>query len=397
MHEQIDRLAQLAVDLGANVQHDQVVAIGAAIGDETLARAVAERAYGRGAKFVDVQYFDPVVKRTRVARAREETLEFVPPWYGERVLALGREQAALIGLTPRVLPGLLADLDPSRAGKDALPALKETLRVINERSINWTIVPSPSTAWAETVYPREEGDGALARLWDEIVVVCRLDEPDPIAAWQSRMDVLGRVADRLTERRFDAVHFEGDGTDLTVGLLPTSAWGTARFSTRDGLPHLVNIPSEEVFTGPDPERVEGMVRATKPLELTGALVKGLLVRFEGGRAVSIEAEHGAEALRARVARDAGGSRLGEVALVDREGRVGQVGTTFSDTLLDENAASHVALGNAYAHTAGDVDRHRLNESEIHVDFMIGGDDVAVTGITSAGERVPVLRGGSWQL
>jgi len=169
------------------------------------------------------------------------------------------------------------------------------------------------------------------------------------------------------------------------------------FSRRDGLPHLVNLPSEEVFTTPDPERVDGVVRSTRPLALGGLVVEGLRVRFEGGRAVQIDADAGAEALRAQAESDEGASRLGEVALVDRDSRIGRLGTTFYDTLLDENAASHIALGSAYRFTLDEKYLDRANRSEIHVDFMIGGDDVAVTGITSNGERVPVLRDGDWQI
>jgi aminopeptidase len=211
------------------------------------------------------------------------------------------------------------------------------------------------------------------------------------------MAELDAIAGRLTSKRLDALHFEGPGTELTVGLLPSARWISAWFSRADGLPHLVNLPSEEIFTTPDPERVEGVVRSTRPLALGGSVVEGLRVRFQGGRAVEIEAEAGAEALRIYAARDEGASRLGEVALVDRESRIGRLGTTFYDTLLDENAASHLALGSAYVFTVDEADRERANYSEIHVDFMIGADDVAVTGITGEGERIPVLREGGWQL
>ena len=193
------------------------------------------------------------------------------------------------------------------------------------------------------------------------------------------------------------MHFEGPGTDLTVGLLPSTRWISAMFSTADGLPHLVNLPSEEIFATPDPARADGVVRSTRPLALGGTVVDGLRVRFEGGRAVEIDADEGADALRAYAERDEGASRLGEVALVDRESRIGKLGTVFLDTLLDENAASHVALGSAYEFTVDEADLARLNRSQIHVDFMIGADDVAVTGVTDGGERLPILRDGRWQL
>ena len=391
------RIAELAVEFGANVQPGQVVAVSAELTQVAYAQAIAEVAYKRGAKFVDIRYFDSVAKRLRLLHADEETLGYVAPWIGERVLALSREHGAAIALVPVVAPGVLDGVDPVRAGKDRLPFVKETLQMIDERNVNWTIVPTPTPEWARAVHPEADPESALEQLTDEIAHVCRLDEDDPVGSWRRRTDELAGVARRLDERRFDALHFEGPGTDLTVGLLPTSRWIAARMTTRDGIEHMVNIPSEETFTAPDPDRVDGVVRSTRPLNLAGTSVEGLVVRFDAGRAVAIDADANAEALRQRCAVDDGASRLGEVALVDRESRVGRIGTPFGETLLDENATSHLALGNAYAISAGDEDRARLNTSAIHVDFMIGGDDVDVTGITPSGDRVPVLRGGAWQI
>jgi aminopeptidase len=246
------------------------------------------------------------------------------------------------------------------------------------------------------VHPGLSDDEALARLAEQILHVCRLDEDDPVAAWQERSDFLVAMADQVTERRFDALHFEGPGTDLTVGLLPSTRFMAARFETVEGIEHMPNLPSEEVFGAPDPQRTSGVVRATKPLVVSGSIIKGLEVEFRDGKAVRIEADEGAEVLRGYAARDEGASRLGEVALVDGEGRIGKLETVFFDTLLDENAASHIALGESYRFTAGEQDHPRLNHSSIHVDFMIGGDDVSVTGLKD-GERVPVLRGGAWQI
>lgn len=394
--EYLTRLAELAVATGANVQPGQIVAVSAEPAATPLVHAVTEAAYRRGARFVDATYFDPAVKRIRLEHAPEDTLEYVPPWYGDRLLALGEHRAARIVLAPLTPPGLLDGIDAVRAGRDGLPFLKEAFRVINDRTTNWTIVPYATDAWARATYPGDD-DGARERLEQALVRVCRLDEPDPAAAWRERMDALEGAAARMNERRFDALHFEGEGTDLTVGLLPTSHWMAARMTTADGIEHVANIPSEEIATAPDPERVDGVARATKPLEVGGALVDGLRVRFEAGRAVEIDADANAEALRGRAKIDDGAARLGEVALVDRESRIGALDTIFLNTLLDENAASHVALGNAYASSAGEEDQERINRSAIHIDFMIGSDAVDVTGVTAAGERVPVLRGGTWQL
>src|SRR4051794_13906561 len=393
----IERLADLAVGFAANVQRGQIVAIGAELGKEPMVRALAASAYRHGAKFVDPVYFDMHIKRARILHADEETLGFVPSWYGERLLELGRQRCARIGIAGPATPGLLDDLDPARTGRDQLPFLKETAVLINEATTNWTIVPFPSAAWARQVHPDLPPDEALRKLGEQVLHVCRLDEPDPIAAWSERLDGLVGVAERLSARRVSALRFEGDGTALTVGLLPTTKFIAARFETADGIRHMPNLPSEEIFGAPDPQRTDGVVRATKPLVVAGSIVRGLEVEFRGGRAVRIDAEEGADLLRGYAARDEGASRLGEVALVDGEGRIGRLGTTFFDTLLDENAASHIALGRAYDFPAGEEDRARVNQSAIHVDFMIGGDDVDVDGIEDGGAAVPVLRGGAWQL
>ena len=396
--ETLRRYADLLVGFGANVQEGQVVAIGAEPGKEEVARALAEAAYRRGAKFVDVSYFDLYVKHARLKHAATETLDFVPSWYGERILALGDQRCARIALSGPVAPGLMDDIDPARAGLDQLPALKEGGKVVNDRTTNWTIGPCPSVPWARLVHPYLDEDEALARLVEELVHVCRLDEEDPEAAWALRADFLEATAGRLSERRFDSLHFEGPGTDLVVGLLPSSRFLSARFETVDGIVHMPNLPTEEIFSAPDPARTQGVVRSTKPLVVGGSIIRGLEVEFENGRAVRIDAEENAEVLRGYVASDEGASRLGEVALVDSAGRIGATGTTFFDTLLDENAASHIALGSAYAICVeSEEDAARLNQSRIHVDFMIGSEQVSVTGVGSGGSRTPVLVAGDWKI
>ena len=392
----LERLADLVVSFGANVQEDQIVSVSCEPGKEALTRAIATSAYRRGARFVDVAWFDPWIKRARVAHAREETLDFVPDWYGERILALGEQRAARIGLSGPSAPGLLEDLDPIRSGKDRLPAVKESGQVVNDRTTNWSIIPCPSPAWAALVFPDLEPDEALATLERHVVHVLRLDEPDPIAAWRERMDTLVAVADRLRDRRLDALHYEAPGTDLTVGLLPGAAWQAARFETIDGIEHMPNLPTEEVFTTPDPERTEGHVTSTTPLVLAdGTVVRNLRVRFEGGRAVQVDADSAQDTMRTILDHDDGAARLGEVALVDREGRIGKLGTVFYDTLIDENAASHIAFGQGFPFLLDDPSRS--NESQIHIDFMIGSPEMTVTGITADGERVPVLVGGEWRI
>ena len=392
------RFADLIVGFGANVQQDQIVAIGCEPGKEHLVRALAASAYRHGAKFVDVGWFDPYVKRARIEHARPETLEFVPPWYGERILALGDHRAARVALAGPSAPGLMADLDPVLVGKDRLPTVREGIRVVNERTTNWTVCPCPTPVWADMVFADLDESERLPRLERELLHVLRLDEDDPIAAWRARADTLVTSAERLSARRFDALHYEGPGTDLTIGLLSSSGWRAARFQTVDGIEHMPNLPTEEVFTTPDPERTNGTVTSTKPLVLSdGTVVRDLVVRFEAGRVVELRASEGGETLETIARTDEGAARLGEVALVDREGRIGELGTIFYDTLLDENAASHIALGQGFPFMLDDEEKHRSNESEIHIDFMIGSNELSVTGITRDGDRVPVLAEGRWQI
>ncbi len=392
----LDRLADLVVGFGANVQPGQIVAVGCEPGKEPLTRAIAASAYRRGARFVDVQWFDPWVKRARIEHAPEETLDFVPAWYGQRLLALGDERAARIGLSGPSAPGLLEDLDPVRAGRDRLPAVKESGKVVSDRTTNWSIVPCPTAAWAALAFPDADPETAGRELDRCLVHVLRLDEPDPIAAWRERADTLVATAARLTERGFDALHYEGPGTDLTVGLLPGAAWQAARFETIDGIEHMPNLPTEEVFTTPDPRRADGHVTSSKPLVLAdGTVVRDLRVAFEGGRAVRVDASAAEDTMRTIVQRDDGAARLGELALVDDEGRIGRLDTVFYDTLLDENAASHIALGQGFPWLLPDDVRDRGNDSEIHIDFMIGAPGMTVTGITRDGDRVPVLVDGTW--
>jgi aminopeptidase len=391
------RYADLIVTVGANVQVGQAVEIMTEVGNERFLRVVAERAFRAGATYVDAHYIDPYVIRSQIELAPFDRLDRYPEWVGERILGMGRDRAAAIWLSGANERHLLDDVDPERVGRWRPPGSRETTIVTNDRTWSWTIAGAPSSGWARDVYPDLDDEDALAQLWQDVAYMARLDADDAGAAWRERAAELQRAAATLDGLALDRVRFEGPGTDLTVGLLPTSTWGAATETTVDGIEHLVNIPTEEVFTTPDPERTEGVVRATRPLDLFGVLVDGITVRFEGGRAVAIDAERGADILRGRAAADDGACRLGEVALVDRASRVGRLERVFLDTLYDENAASHVALGSAYASAVGEADRARMNDSVVHIDFMIGGDDVAVTGVTRDGREVALLRGGRWQI
>jgi len=397
MEERLSRLADLAVH-GANVQPGQILMVTAELGQEPLARAVAAAGYARGASFVDVVYFDPHVKRARIENADPSTLDFVPDWYGERMLEHARQKGARVTIAGVTEPGVFDGVDPKRLGKDMLPRVKELSEIVAQRLTNWCIVPAPHPAWARLVFPDLAPDEAYERLWRELEHTLRLDEPDPIAAWENRMALLRDAAARVAAKRFDAIELRGPGTELSVGMLPTHTWWAADFKRDDGLRHLPNLPTEEVFTTPDPLRTQGHVTSTTPLVLRdGTIVRGLRVRFDGGVAVEIDADQNADTLRTLLEIDEGARRLGELALVDRQGRIGPLGTVFYNTLLDENAASHIAFGSGFPFLVEEPDLDRVNHSRQHIDFMIGSPEVEVDGVTADGERVPVLRGGDWQI
>jgi len=396
--DRVHALAALAVRVGANVQPGQIVGVSSAPGKEELTRAVARAAYRAGARWVDVFTFDDLVKRERLLHASEETLEYVPPWLHDRLRWLSDERAARVSLSGPQAYGAFDDVDPARAGRDLLPWLPEVNDIVNARTTNWTIVPGPTPGWAQAVYPDLEPSAALEALWAAVERMCRLDEPDPKAAWEARAGELVAAAERLTQRRFDAIRLHGPGTDLTIGLLEGSRWHAATFETADGLRHLPNLPTEEVFTTPDPQRADGVVTMTKPRELFGALVDGIRIEFAGGRAVRIDADRGEATIRGAAGKDDGASRLGELALVDGSGRIGALDTVFHDTLIDENAASHIALGSGLTTGVDSTSaEERMNASSIHVDLMVGSPELDVDGVTHGGEHVPVLRAGAWRV
>jgi aminopeptidase len=393
----LDRYADLIVNFGANVQAGQEVLVNAPVGNEPLARAIAERLYREGAVFVEVRRPDPYIQRARVEHGSDDALGYEPQWVRQMIRDLGDTHGAVIGLSGNPVPGILDGLDPGRVARDVPPGRREHVANLTGARTNWTIAAGPTIGWAVVVHPQLEPEEALATLWQQVIHMCRLDELDPVAAWEARIAQIDRAKAALDGRRFDALHLEGPGTDLTVGLLPSSRWHGGYLTTCEGVLHHPNLPSEEVFTTPDPTRTEGIVRATKPLELAGSIVRDFTVRFEAGRVVDVQGAAGADVLLAHSRRDDGAARLGEVALVDREGRVGPLDTVFLDTLIDENAASHIALGQGFDWAVADADRERINRSEVHIDFMIGSSEVDVTGITASGDRIPVLRSGAWQI
>jgi aminopeptidase len=389
-----DRYAELAVRVGANVQPGQLVDVVARVEHAPVVRAVAREAYRAGAAYVDVYYSDQHIRRALIEHAADELLSWTPPWLLSRAKAVGDERAAVVALTGDAEPDLLADLPGERVGKARMREIaEESNRQINEQLNNWTVVGVPNEGWAQQMF----GEPDVDRLWEVVEYTVRLDEDDPVAAWRAHVERIGNRARALNELQVDTIHFHGPGTDLRVGLLPQSRWQGVESHTAGGIPYVANMPTEEVFTTPDLRRTEGTVRSTRPLALYGRIVKGLEVRFEGGRIVDVRADEGAEVIKGQLETDDTAGFLGEVALVDGTSRIGQTGLTFFDTLFDENATCHVAYGSAYAEAVDGGVIEGVNVSTVHTDFMIGGPDVAVDAIARGGTTVPLLRDDVWQL
>jgi aminopeptidase len=396
------RYAELAVRVGANMERGQLVTVTAHVEHAPLVREIADVAYAEGARFVDVQYHDPHVRRSMIVHAPEESLAWTPPWALTRLETHGAERSAGISLTGDPDPRLLDDVDGDRA-RLAHPREAQALnrRLINERTNNWTVLAAPNEGWARAVF----GEPDVERLWGAVATAVRLDEPDPVAAWHDHLGRLEARAAQLDELRLDAVRFRGPGTDLTVGLLPESRWYGGWDLTAWGRRFAGNVPTEEVYSAPDRRRTEGSVRMTRPLVLRGALVEGAELRFERGRVVEVRATRGRDALVAEIHADEAARYLGEIALVDGSSRVGRLGLTFFDALFDENATCHLACGFAYDVCAPELEgrpdeeklARGLNVSITHTDFMVGGRDVDVDGVRGGGGVVPLIHGDVWQL
>jgi putative nucleotidyltransferase with HDIG domain len=391
--ETIRALAELAVQVGANVQPGQDVEVSGEIGHLEVLRAVAEMAYEQGAGFVDVRITDPVVQRLRVAAGSEHNLAHIPRWEGERVRELAERSGASILVTGPTCPGLFDELDPRHVAMASVGPSAQWREV--SQLINWTIIPAATEGWASRLRPELARDEALSALWGDLAHACRLDVPDPLGNWRERLAALRTRAAQLTALELAAVRFEGPGTNLTIGLIAGVRWERAEMRSANGVAFVPNLPTEEVYTTPDPARVDGYVRLTRPVVIGSREISDVVMRFTEGRVTEINGPAETSALREFIERDEGAARLGELALVDADSRIAAMEQTFGEVLLDENAASHVALGFGFPALIPASSNQRANSSDHHLDVMIGGPHITVTGLTRDGRPYPLLRDGRW--
>ncbi len=402
--DKLDRLAQVAVHAGLGLASGQAMVMTAGVDALPLVRRITEHAYRAGATLVTTLLSDENSALLRYQYGPDASFDAAAAWLYDGMAAAFRSGAARLGVVGSN-PALLSQQDPAkvaRANRAMSKAYQPALELITNHHINWALVPAATPAWAAAVFPNLPAAEALDRLWDAIFKATRVDQPDPVAAWKAHDAKLHEWADRMTKKQYQALHFRGPGTDLKVGLSDGHVWRGGGMTANNGVYCIPNLPTEEVFTTPHKDRVEGTVTSTKPLSYQGTMIEGIKVRFAAGAVVEALASKGEQILQQMIATDAGARRLGEVSLVPHSSPIAASGLLFNNTLFDENAACHIALGQSYSHClegGGKATRQELaargaNESLIHVDWMIGSAQIDVDGLTPAGPD-PVFRHGEW--
>lgn len=401
----LDRYAQLIVRSGVNVAAGQELLITAPVDAIPLVRRITEHAYKAGATLVTTLYGDDAATLARFQHAPDESFDKATGWLFDgmaNAFKAGTARLAIIGEDPALLAGQDTD-KVARANRARSKAYRPALELIAGHAINWCVAAAATPAWACSVFPDHNSDEALDALWRAIFTCSRADKPDPVQAWVEHSRNLRQRTDFLNTRRYAALKYKGPGTDLTLGLVDGHVWKGGASTARNGVTCNPNIPSEEVFTMPHKDRVDGTVSSTKPLSYQGTFIDGIRVRFEKGRIVEAHAEKGADVFANMIGTDEGAARLGEVALVPQSSPIARSGIVFNNTLFDENAASHIAVGQSYSDTVangGSLGKDELvklgaNASLIHVDWMIGSGALDIDGIHADGTAEPLMRKGEW--
>jgi aminopeptidase len=414
VEQRLQLYSELTVRVALNLQPGQRLLVvgplasgGASLDAAPFVRHITESAYRAGATLVEAIWGDEALQLARFRHAARDSFGAFSAWLPRALVEHVEAGHATLSIYAND-PDLLEDADPELVGalqQAASHGLRPFRELISRNQTNWAVVAAASPGWAARVFPHVPAEQQVSRLWDTIGRLCRLDRSDPVAAWAAHLSGLLARSEHLNRMHYVALKYTGDGTDLTIGLPSGHTWVSGRSVSRSGIPFTANLPTEEVFTIPHKDRVEGTVRSTKPLSHGGTMIERFSLRFAEGRVVKVSAERGETVLRQLVETDEGAGRLGEVALVPHSSPVSQSGLLFYNTLFDENAASHVALGSAYKFTlnGGETmddeafERAGGNRSAVHVDFMIGSSDLDVDGILSDGRTEPIMRRGEWAL
>jgi aminopeptidase len=403
--QNLDRLAAAAVHTGLGLAPGQELVMTATLDAVPLARRITEHAYKAGASLVTTLFSDEESALLRYRYGQNASFDAAATWLYESMAEAYRRGAARLAIAGSD-PSLLSREDPekvSRVNRAVSKAYRPALELITKHEINWTIIACATPAWAAAVFPNLPPDEALAKLWAAIFAASRADQPDPVAAWKAHDANLHARAKRLNDKRYSALHFRGPGTDLRVGLADDHLWLGGGTTAGNGRYCIPNIPTEEVFTTPHKDRTEGRVTSTKPLSYQGTMIEEISVRFQDGKIVEAHAARGDQVLQRMIETDDGARRLGEVALVPHSSPIASSGLLFLNTLFDENAACHIALGQAYSTSLKSGDSltpeqlvtRGANTSLIHVDWMIGSNRIDVDGISATGDSEPVMRAGEW--
>ena len=403
--EKLDLLADVAVNVGLGLKPGQELLMTAPLESLELARRITEHAYRAGAALVTTLFSDDESALARYRFAPDESFDHASKWLYDGMGEAFKSGVARLAISG-ANPSLLANEDPDkvgRANRAVSKAYRPALELITRHAINWTIVASATPAWAEAMFPEESPEVALAKLWDAIFSTTRIDAADPVAAWKAHDAGLLKRAAILNQKRYSWLQYKGPGTDFRIGLADDHLWMGGGTTAGNGIYCIPNMPTEEIFTTPHKDRAEGIVTATKPLSHQGTMIEGIQVRFDQGRIVEARATRGQQVLDKLIDTDEGARRLGEVALVPHSSPISASGLVFLNTLFDENAASHIALGQAYSTCLRDGEKmtpeelaaHGANDSLIHVDWMIGSAELDIDGITASGVAEPLMRNGEW--
>lgn len=404
-NELLKKYAKLAVRTGVNVTENQTLVISAPISAVDFVRELTKEAYIAGAKYVQVDWNDEELSLIRYENGKDDIFDYFPRWKAETRETLAKEGAAFLSISA-ANPDLLKSIDPkliARSTKAMGMAIKEYRNIVQKGNVRWSVISIPTVAWAKKVFPESTEEDAVLNLWEKIFTITRVDQEDPIVAWDKHVEILKTKSTLLNDKQYKYIHLKSEKTDLMIELPKNHIWIGGGSYDHNKNYYVANIPTEEIFTAPLKTGLNGVVYSTKPLNYSGNLIDNFSLTFENGKIVDFSAEQGYEVLKGLIETDEGSHYIGELALVPDDSPISNTDLIFYNTLFDENASCHLAIGSAYPSCVKDgtkmnqeeLEKHGLNTSLTHVDFMIGSADLSVTGITESGEKHPIFTNGNW--